>query len=166
MVNIIIYCINKTCRRPRRPRANPGDSRPAARSPENNTCAGKTKTFFHRRAARPQPQQKAHDGTRTRDLILTKDVLYRLSYMGGKPKRTMRLELTTATLEGWSSTIELCPRTLFNGQGWFRTTVGRSQWIYSPSPLTTRAPTRNIIFKPVKGLEPPTIRLQVESSTN
>ena len=29
----------------------------------------------------------------------------------------------------------------YNGQGWVRTTVGVSQWIYSPSPLTTRAPT-------------------------
>ena len=37
------------------------------------------------------------------NLILTKDVLYQLSYMGAI-KRAMRLELTTATLEGWSST--------------------------------------------------------------
>jgi hypothetical protein len=76
------------------------------------------------------------------NLILTKDVLYRLSYMGtlSMSKRAMRFELTTATLEGWSSTIELCPH-IFHGPGWFRTTVGVSQWIYSPSPLTTRAPT-------------------------
>ena len=38
------------------------------------------------------------------NLILTKDVLYQLSYMGACQKRAMRLELTTATLEGWSST--------------------------------------------------------------
>jgi hypothetical protein len=30
----------------------------------------------------------------------------------------------------------------FYGQGWVRTTVGVSQWIYSPSPLAARAPTR------------------------
>jgi hypothetical protein len=32
----------------------------------------------------PDPCQslKAHDGNRTRDLLLTKEVLYRLSYMG------------------------------------------------------------------------------------
>jgi hypothetical protein len=38
------------------------------------------------------------------NLILTKDVLYQLSYMGIVCKRAMRLELTTTTLEGWSST--------------------------------------------------------------
>jgi hypothetical protein len=36
-----------------------------------------------RRAARSDVQTwKAHDGIRTRDLFLTKEVLYRLSYMG------------------------------------------------------------------------------------
>ena len=30
----------------------------------------------------------------------------------------------------------------FYGQGWVRTTVGVSQWIYSPSPLAARAPTQ------------------------
>ena len=27
------------------------------------------------------------------------------------------------------------------GPGWSRTNVGLRQWVYSPSPLTTRAPT-------------------------
>ena len=31
---------------------------------------------------RGRPILKAHDGIRTRDLFLTKEVLYRLSYMG------------------------------------------------------------------------------------
>jgi hypothetical protein len=35
-------------------------------------------------------------------------------------------------------------RQFINGQGWVRTTVGVSQWIYSPSPLAARAPTRLI----------------------
>jgi|GEM_PF-2360968 hypothetical protein len=47
---------------------------------------------------------KAHDRDRTGYLILTKDALYQLSYMGAFKKRAMRLELTTTTLEGWSST--------------------------------------------------------------
>ena len=98
------------------------------------------------------------------DLILTKDVLYQLSYMGISEERAMRFELTTTTLEGWGSTIELCPLTKYIGQGWFRTTVGASQWIYSPSPLTTRAPTH--FLEPMKGFKPPTIRLQVERSIN
>jgi hypothetical protein len=33
-------------------------------------------------------------------------------------------------------------RQFINGQGWVRTTVGVSQWIYSPSPLAARAPTQ------------------------
>ena len=31
----------------------------------------------------------AHDGIRTRDLFLTKEVLYRLSYMGARRARTI-----------------------------------------------------------------------------
>ena len=38
-----------------------------------------SKNFF---AAQPARIWKAHDGIRTRDLFLTKEVLYRLSYMG------------------------------------------------------------------------------------
>src|SRR4029077_12216273 len=58
-----------------------------------------------------------------------------------------------ASLEGWSSTTELNPRVSFRllqpsaarvgGGGRIRTFVGRSQRVYSPSPLATRAPLRN-----------------------
>jgi|WetSurMetagenome_2_1015567.scaffolds.fasta_scaffold00133_9 hypothetical protein len=49
--------------------------------------------------------EKPTTGIEPVNLILTKDVLYQLSYMGDHyRKRAMRLELTTATLEGWSST--------------------------------------------------------------
>ncbi len=34
------------------------------------------------------------------------------------------------------------PAKITNGQGWVRTTVDLRQWIYSPSPLTARAPTQ------------------------
>src|SRR5579875_628031 len=59
---------------------------------------------------------KAHHGNRTRDLFLTKEVLYRLSYMGipepicraGPKSRTMEretgLEPATPSLEGSRST--------------------------------------------------------------
>ena len=53
---------------------------------------------------------KAHDGIRTRDLFLTKEVLYRLSYMGiaTTPKVTVEretgLEPATPSLEGSRST--------------------------------------------------------------
>jgi hypothetical protein len=50
------------------------------------------------------PKKKPTTGIEPVNLILTKDVLYQLSYMGTQDKRAMRLELTTATLEGWSST--------------------------------------------------------------
>ena len=63
-----------------------------------------------------------------------------------------------ASLEGWSSTIELHPRLRqlqlwrcvvsrrrglreIGGGGWIRTNVGVRQRIYSPPPLTTRAST-------------------------
>lgn len=69
----------------------------------------------------------AHDADRTRDLVLTKDVLYQLSYVGTPPseppvvtsnlpldfktklERAMGFEPTTASLEGWNSTTELRP---------------------------------------------------------
>ena len=50
------------------------------------------------------PFKKPTTGIEPVNLILTKDALYQLSYMGACKKRAMRLELTTATLEGWSST--------------------------------------------------------------
>ena len=58
----------------------------------------------------------ADDGTRTRDLVLTKDALYQLSYVGPHlpPKRQFLeretgLEPATNSLEGCDSTIELPP---------------------------------------------------------
>ena len=44
----------------------------------------------------------AHDRTRTGDLVLTKDVLYHLSYVGEprRHKRETRFELATLSLEG------------------------------------------------------------------
>src|ERR1700753_4262769 len=62
-----------------------------------------------------------------------------------------------ASLEGWSSTIELHPpgsawhpvlrppsgEPGLGGRGRIRTYVGRSQRVYSPSPLATRAPFRS-----------------------
>ena len=58
---------------------------------------------------------KAHDGNRTRDLFLTKEVLYRLSYMGvihaclnasgpRKLERETGFEPATPSLEGSRST--------------------------------------------------------------
>ena len=60
---------------------------------------------------------KAHDGNRTRDLFLTKEVLYRLSYMGiidafaaanasgnTKMERETGFEPATPSLEGSRST--------------------------------------------------------------
>ena len=81
----------------------------------------------------------AHDADRTRDLVLTKDVLCQLSYVGPSTssrvvrysqsaflrhptlsalrephltsslERAMGFEPTTASLEGWNSTTELRP---------------------------------------------------------
>ena len=46
----------------------------------------------------------AHDADRTHDLVLTKDVLYQLSYVGTRLYRIMeratRFELATSSLEG------------------------------------------------------------------
>jgi hypothetical protein len=58
------------------------------------------------RFSTPAAPKKPTTGLEPVNLILTKDVLYQLSYMGGHniQERAMRLELTTSTLEGWSST--------------------------------------------------------------
>ena len=64
----------------------------------------------------------AHNWTRTNDLFLTKEVLYRLSYVGVNPALTgLNQALKTGagdgnrthtiSLEGWGSTIELHPLT-------------------------------------------------------
>ena len=49
----------------------------------------------------------AHDWNRTNDLLLTKEVLYRLSYVSGGAGDGNRTR--TSSLEGYSSTIELLP---------------------------------------------------------
>ena len=89
----------------------------------------------------------AHDWNRTNDLLLTKEVLYRLSYVSvlllgavqcngaGDGNRTR-----TSSLEGYSSTIELLPpvsrfESNCGGGRWIRTTEGMSQQIYSLPPL-------------------------------
>ena len=63
----------------------------------------------------------AHDRNRTGDLILTKDVLYQLSYMG-----TYRL--------GGKKYLKT------GGEGWIRTSEGASQQIYSLPRLTASVP--------------------------
>ena len=49
--------------------------------------------MFLSRAALGRQIWKAHDGIRTRDLFLTKEVLYRLSYMGARRARTIPNEI-------------------------------------------------------------------------
>ena len=109
------------------------------------------------------------------NLFLTKEVLYQLSYLGRNGERAKRFELSTATLEGWNSTNWATLAKEKNGQEWFRTTVDVSQRIYSPSPLTTRAPTHNYFkpegipeafLEPVVRLKLTTVRLQVGCSIN
>ena len=60
----------------------------------------------------------AHDWNRTNDLLLTKEVLYRLSYVSDAKFSDLRQRLNgagdgnrtrTSSLEGYSSTIELLP---------------------------------------------------------
>ena len=59
----------------------------------------------------------ADDGTRTRDLVLTKDALYQLSYVGPQPPQPRRfleretgIEPANNSLEGCDSAIELLPQ--------------------------------------------------------
>jgi hypothetical protein len=90
-----------------------------------------------------------------------------------------------ASLEGWSSTIELHPpgsaplhfrrgtlalaserRVGLGGRGRIRTYVGRSQRVYSPSPLATRAPFRSADSTPRRrrGLSAFTVCCQLENT--
>jgi hypothetical protein len=62
----------------------------------------------------------AFDGTRTRDLVFTKDVLYLLSYKGTHANFADKL---------------------FGGPGWIRTSEGVRQRSYSPPHLATLEPT-------------------------
>ncbi len=63
----------------------------------------------------------AFDGTRTRDLVFTKDVLYLLSYKGTH-----------------------VPKDDCGGPGWIRTSEGVRQRSYSPPHLATLEPTHNV----------------------
>ncbi len=80
------------------------------------------------RLLRKDPHIGAHEWNRTIDLLLTKEVLYRLSYVSdvngcenakdqsngaGDGNRTR-----TSSLEGYSSTIELLPQ--IRGTNWWR----------------------------------------------
>ena len=112
----------------------------------------------------------AYNQTWTGDLFLTKEVLYRLSYVGSE--RETRLEPATLSLEGWCSTNWATPANC--GPGWIWTTVG-----ITPADLQSAAidrsaisPTdffnfkRALFVEPAKGLEPPTIWLQIRRSTS
>jgi hypothetical protein len=58
-------------------------------------------------AAWPAQIWKAHDGIRTRDLFLTKEVLYRLSYMGiAELNRSNHLSQKTRRLDPPRNTLE------------------------------------------------------------
>ena len=105
---------------------------------------------------------KAHDGNRTRDLFLTKEVLYRLSYMGivsvctpstpgrretgaGNGTRTRDPELGRLAL--YQLSYSRSPRYRFDGgEGRIRTSEGISRQIYSLLPLATREPLRHFII--------------------
>ena len=87
--------------------------------------------------------KKPKTGLEPVNLFLTKEVLYLLSYLGGKAgdeTRTHNNHLGRVELYQ----LSYARKKFISGQGWFRTTVGIRQWIYSPSPLTTRAPTQKI----------------------
>ena len=109
------------------------DSPVSARAPFDHAgvvCAGVG------RAAGFSSGPRAAAGIRTQDLLLTKEVLYQLSYSsddtgspangstshtrgdGHRPERAMGFEPTTSCLEGKSSTTELHPRgERINAQG-------------------------------------------------
>ena len=77
------------------------------------------------RSGRRSVKVKPTTGIEPVNLILTKDVLYLLSYMGmvkaGNETRTHNSHLGRVELYQLSYT-----RILYNGQGWFRTTVGKA----------------------------------------
>ena len=107
-----------------------------------------------------RPILKAHDGIRTRDLFLTKEVLYRLSYMGpnfapslhvavrlygaGNGTRTRDPELGRLALYQLSYSRSHRHHSAFTGgEGRIRTSEGISRQIYSLLPLATREPLRS-----------------------
>lgn len=74
------------------------------------------KQWLHNSAMRDHAVYGAHDGTRTRDLVFTKDVLYQLSYMG---LGVLRTEARPLKLRSSRKRSSLSPT--FGGPGWIRT---------------------------------------------
>ena len=108
----------------------------------------------------------AHERSRTADLILTKDVLYRLSYMSTRTKleRAVGIEPTSSAWKAEVMAIIRCPRAIMvEGAGFEPAKLSRQ--IYSLIPLATREPLRaksatrickNFKLELADGIEPPT----------
>ncbi len=80
------YACPRLARRSSKPPAPPleASSPSLSKPPAPPDSVDLHRSLTNHRPADPDPRQyvKAHDGIRTRDLFLTKEVLYRLSYMG------------------------------------------------------------------------------------
>ena len=83
---------------------------------------------------RPFSKSRADDGIWTRDLFLTKEVLYPWATLA--IERKTRLKLATLSLEGWCS-INWATSAKSCGRRWIRTTEGINQQIYSLPHLAT-----------------------------
>ena len=89
----------------------------------------------------------AHDRNRTGDLVLTKDVLYRLSYVSRNLERVVGIEPTSSA---WKAEVlplnytRPTPKfaTSAGGGGRIRTYEGVSRQIYSLLPLAAWVPLR------------------------
>jgi hypothetical protein len=119
-----------------------------SRSPGERSTRKKTLAFVE--------ESGAHDGNRTRDLFLTKEVLYRLSYMGivsvlvphaCEPRNWSGKRDSNPRPRAWKARAlptELFPllraRPYIGGEGRIRTSEGISRQIYSLIPLATREP--------------------------
>jgi hypothetical protein len=76
-------------------------------------------------------QNGAHNRTRTGDLFLTKEVLYRLSYMGGRLERVMGIEPTSSAWKAEVLPLNYTravpePSDRYSGGGRIRTSEGRA----------------------------------------
>src|SRR6266542_1512872 len=80
----------------------------------------------------------AHVGTRTRDLVFTKDVLYQTELHG---QFLVRSQHYTVDSKSRRITAYCIVSTAFGGPGWIRTSEGVSQQIYSLPRLATSVPT-------------------------